>query len=194
MKNHYSGAMKCVKLHVKGVDNISTTQEDQHHTPRILIITEQDIHNMTPVENDRKNIHQMSTVSIWYHSLFGAGSKSRKFTSLLEFSLFNCFLGITSDIFSQIICRHSYNLWHHLSHRISLTLILYFSSCLYHRQTFVHSFSLTRITCIIIMAHNNNTNIASPSSLLFVACYDLSFDTAPQPPTPNFHDRFVSIQ
>ena len=97
--------MKCVKLHVKGVDNSRTTQEDQHHTPRILITTEQVIHTMPPVENDRKNIHQISSLSICYQSLLDAGS--------------NCGQTIMSP--SHHLLHFSLQLlsWHHLSHRHS---------------------------------------------------------------------------
>ena len=136
-----------------GSANISTTQNNQHYTPHIMIIPEQYIHIMNQGENNHKNINQISTLTIWSQSLLDAGSKSRQNSSLI-----------------RILCINSPSVqllsWHHLSHRLSnhlLTLLIYqlvchisshhLSSYLSHRLTFVHALSLSVIiTSIVIIS------------------------------------------
>ena len=171
-----------------------------------MIITEQAIHTMNQVENVHENIHQNSTLSIRSLSPLDAGSNSRQLSSLLH-----------------IICFNSRSLWlfsgHHLSHLFSThlsslstsltssvtsTFLVTLSSSLSHRLSFVPASleSSLASSSSLTTRRTSHRHIIFPSSLRRMSsdnhrmssCYHLSFDTAPPPPIPNFHDPFVRIQ
>ena len=92
--------------------------------------------------------------------------------------LFNCFLGISSHILSQI-SSHSHHQSHHFSQHPSMSLSSSLILSLSHRLIFVIALSLTWIiSCNFIMSHNNKKIASShhhilTSALQFVASHSV---------------------